>query len=156
MQHYGHCMLKSRTVVPTDSPLTWVFAVDWSHTSSKKFLDFLAQLTPVLRDEWIGQFRSLLNRAAFGQLLGSEAEVKAIARHDALFELRWRLPAFGGIHHVRQYHAEPVSWPTNLFALHIHLKVLDGADDEVRAHQNREIDFAHSQFERGMQTGWLL
>lgn len=95
-----------------------------------------------------------LDRAAAGKLTpGSEVIPLARANQQGLpmFEFRWhrdaRLLKRGKKELIRHYDGEPEELQGEVFGVHMHLKVLYGADDEkITEGQNSEIDHAIQVF----------
>ena len=149
-------MIQSRTITPQPIPLSWKNAFDWNNSSCLEFLDWLIKQNHVVRDEWLGKFVDLRERAALGLLSAGKKEIRGIARYPELFELRWSQITNSETRIIRQYHAEPESAPEILVALHLHLKQTDGEATDIRHWQNTEIDFAHRRFKSCLQKGWNL
>lgn len=105
-----------------------------------------------LVDAW-GEVQAILQR--YEQCLAIDPDdIKPIARHAHLWELRIELEAYGVL--LRVYEAEVPELPSSLVALHAHRKVIGATEDETKRAQDVEIFIAIRRFDTGRRDRWGL
>lgn len=136
----------SRCCFEREVPLTWKYYVDESHPSVVAFEQWLTSLAPFARNIELGEIEELMEAATFGELWESadaKTPIKPINQHPEIFEIRRR----GLNKALRFYHAEPEGLPTELVAIHRHIKI--GPRE-----QQREIEYATKRYELGAENCW--
>lgn len=146
--------LRSRTTVPTETPYEWRTYVDDTHPSSITFAAWLSSLSPFNLRHFVGQLDGLKEAAANGLIPHGQPDdttrIKPIWDQPELWELRWTMLTTK----VRQYHAEPISEPNLLAALHIHVKDVTGTRAQSKAAQDAEIKEAVKSHTNHGNGGW--
>ena len=139
----------SRTTVPRESPLEWLFARGADFDVSDEVGEVYRHVPEYERDLRKEELFAVLEEARMGQL--SKRDLLQPIRLDPLmWELRFSFTA--GVY--RLYFGEPAEYPGVLVATRFHLKQTEGTDLEVTAAQDAEMALAAERFNGGIATRW--
>lgn len=132
----------SRCVQPRKIAMRWREYIDESHDAVVEYVAWLQSLPEEDLEEVQEAVEALRQLAATGELEeGADGDLGNTSVDPRVFELKWKF--FG--RHIRQYHAEPDSFPDLLLALHVHTKPVDTRNQAV---------WAVVKEDQGMQMTW--
>jgi hypothetical protein len=148
--------VRSRCVVKSGVPLTWIDYFDLDDPSMQEFAEWLDALSETRRELVQGEIEGLLELAADRELDASDDRTfEPVASLPDLFELKWRFRRSGKPPiQLRQYHAEPSELPDSLVSLHRHIKQTHGTRAEIKTAQGQEMSKARLRFIAGQPTLW--
>lgn len=138
----------SRCCRPDDVPYVWRDYVATDHPKVIELQEWMLSLAPFARAIEEGEQLELFDAAAAGQLEDSAdavTPIKAIVTNPDVFELR--RTALNK--KLRFYHGEPSELPTQLVALHRHIK-------DRNETQQAEVDHAVSRYRHGRPSMWVF
>lgn len=124
--------------------MNWVDSIDYGHESVISLMNWIESLPRFTQLDVVASLESLSTKAANGELVVGEEQIKPIVSDPAMYELRWTLLS----KLVRQYHAEPEKHPELLVKLHIHIKADVTRQIARERSQQEEIETAIDRYHR--------